>query len=104
MKKANEIADGTIGWYAGFNLAGVYYHKPVQVVYHASEDDDGEGYWLANVKKFDLYEKIPLGITNKERNVRFVSTDRREVELFIAGMNAVVGVARESLFWSDDKS
>ena len=64
-----------------------------------AEDQNVKGYWVATSKKFDLYENVSLGITERERRVVFVSTNRHETELFIAGMNAVVGVARESLFW-----
>jgi hypothetical protein len=99
VKKETQIPDGTIGWYAGFNLAGIYYQKPVRVVYRIAEDQNEEGYWVATSKKFDLYEKVSLGITARERRVVFVSTNRYETELFIAGMSAVVDVARESLFW-----
>lgn len=100
MKK-NQIAEKTVAWYASFNLAGIYYNKPIEVIYHR-DYPDSQGYWLAKNKRFDLYERIPLGVTINDRHIKFVSTDKREVEMFIQGMQAVVKVARASLFWSKD--
>lgn len=100
MKK-NQIAEKTVGWYASFNLAGIYYNKPIEVIYNC-DYPDSQGYWLAKNKRFDLCEQIPLGVTTKDSHIRFVSTDKREVEIFIQGMQAVVKVARESLFWSKE--
>lgn len=102
MKK-KQIAEKTVAWYASFNLSGIYYSKPIEVVYNR-DYPDSQGYWLAKNKRFDLYERIPLGVTTCDRHIKFVSTDKREVEMFIQGMQAVVNVARNSLFWSNQKS
>lgn len=96
MAKA-KIENGTVAWFARYNLGGIFYDKPVRVTYKEGVSGTG-GYWFNASSKFDLYEELPLGVTQKDRVVTFISKDKREVELFIGGMVSVVAVARNSLF------
>ena len=100
---AIEFPKGTIAYYAGFTLFGIYSHEPLQVVYEPDMTTFNSGDWTATDSTIDFRQKLPLGLSNNGTSTAFISLDRREVELFIKGMKAVVDVARKSLFSAENK-
>lgn len=93
-----EFPEGTIAYYAGFSLFGIYHGQPIRVVYKPDMTTFNGGGWIATDSTIDFCQRLPLGLSNNGKSTAFISLDRREVELFIKGMKAVVDVARNSLF------
>jgi hypothetical protein len=98
-----KIEHGTIGYLAIFNLSGIFHDKPIRVMYKANDmDARRSGYWVAMGKNtFDICEEVGLGMTRLDRRVIFVSIDKKETELFLASIDAVVDIARNSLFYKE---
>ena len=97
-----QIEHGTIGYLAIYNLSGIFYDKPIRVMYKRNTFDPKKpGYWVAMGGKHDICEEVGLGMTEQDRRVVFVSTEKAETELFLASIGAVVDIARNSLFYKE---
>lgn len=97
-----EIPHGTVAYIAIYNLSGLFDSKPIRVIYKDAKDEDCRGYWV-NLGKNTICEEVGLGLTMNDRRAVFVSTDKHEVETFIKGIQTVVSIARNSLFWQEEK-
>jgi hypothetical protein len=92
MSKKNKKELPKVVWAATVNLSGCYSSKPIECKLGGYNFSDGDLWWdkSGNIG-------VRLGLKKTDGYTQFASEDKREVELFLMGVEACMSRLRD---WS----